>query len=443
MISFPDIALHVPTILLPRCGVDLARWAVIACDQYTSHPEYWKNVRRFVGASPSTLNLILPEVYLDRKDREPMISSIHATMQAYCDQGILVPQRPGFILVDRKTAQGVSRTGLLVALDLEQYDYAASSCSLIRPTEGTILDRLPPRAKVRDRAPIELSHIMVLINDPDRTVIEPLRAQPLEKMYDSELMMHAGRVTGYRVDAPALMQQVADSLRRLAGQAAARSPGAPLLYAVGDGNHSFATAKMIWERQKQEAGAGLDREHHPARYCLVELINVHDRGLTFEPIHRVVFNADPAELLEHARAFLKSAQSRSRVLTCAGLQDLRSAADQLWQTNTQAIAFLTADRYGILIIEDPPCALAVGSLQALLDAYQGRSPAARIDYIHGAASLFELGSQPGNIGFHLPPISRQQLFGSILRDGALPRKTFSLGEADDKRFYLECRGIGL
>jgi len=441
MICFPHIALHVPTMLLPRRGVDLMRWAVIACDQYTSHPEYWERVCSLVGASPSTMNLILPEVYLERADRDRMISGIHETMQAYCDQGILVPQRPGFILVDRTTAQGATRTGLLVALDLEQYEYDALSRSLIRPTEGTILERLPPRVRVRDRAPVELSHIMVLINDPDRTVIEPLRAQPLEKVYESQLMMQAGRVAGYLVDAPALIRQVADSLTRLAGQAADRSPGAPLLYAVGDGNHSFATAKMIWERLKREAGAGFDRDGHPARYCLAELINVHDSGLSFEPIHRVVFNANPDDLLAHAGAFFRAAQARCRVVTCASHQELRSAAARLWQEGEQAIAFLAADRCGLLMIEDRPGELAVGSLQSLLDDYQAGCPAARIDYIHGSASLFELGAQPGNIGLHLPPISRQQLFSAILRAGALPRKTFSLGEADDKRFYLEGRRI--
>jgi hypothetical protein len=254
-------------------------------------------------------------------------------------------------------------------------------------------------------------------------------------------MMGAGRVTGHLVDSPAAIQQVADSLSGLARQAAARSPGAPLLYAVGDGNHSFATAKMIWERLKKEAGDGAARRHHPARYCLVELINVHDRGLAFEPIHRVVFNVRAAELLEEAQAFFDRAHAGCRILTQASLSELRIEADRLWQTGLQAIPFLTADRYGILTIENPPCTLASGSLQGFLDAYQRSRPSAKIDYIHGAASVVELGLQPGNIGFHLPPISKQQLFSAILHEGALPRKTFSLGEADDKRFYLECRRI--
>ncbi|MDA3902264.1 MAG: DUF1015 domain-containing protein, partial [Desulfuromusa sp.] len=255
MMIYEKIAVQVPKILLPKKGTDMQRWAVIACDQYTSDQAYWQRLEQQTAGSISTLNLVFPEAYLDDADTEQRIAAINRSMEEYLADGSLEEQPPGFILVDRKTSAVESRKGLVVALDLEQYDYTAGAKSLIRSTEGTILDRLPPRIKVRKSAPIELPHIMVLIDDPDKTVIEPLFSENLETVYNFELLENGGHLKGYRVDQPELINQVAAALERLADPDTYREKsgdGEIMLYAMGDGNHSFATAKAIWEKLKQE-----------------------------------------------------------------------------------------------------------------------------------------------------------------------------------------------
>ena len=441
--TFDKIGLSVPKILLPAAGTDMRSWAVIACDQYTSDRAYWERLERQTAGSISTLNLIFPEVYLEDADADARIARINATMERYLADGSLVEQQPGLVLVDRQTSEVESRKGLVLALDLEQYDYRKGAQSLIRATEGTILDRLPPRIKVRKNAPIELPHIMVLIDDPQQTVIEPLFDADLETLYDFDLLENGGHLKGYRVADEKLIGQVASALERLADPAAYQSKyatdDAVMLYAMGDGNHSFATAKAIWEQLKADADDPAAVMDHPARYALVELVNLHDPGLEFEAIHRVLFNLDGDQLLERMTAFFAERNTPFAFSPCASL----AAAEQQAATATGCHAFpcVLAGRFGVCRVEHPEYTLAVATLQAFLDRYLEEQPQTRIDYIHGAQSVTELGSGAANAGFYLPAISKHELFRTIIFDGALPRKTFSMGEADEKRFYLECRKI--
>jgi hypothetical protein len=358
----------------------------------------------------------------------------------------LVPQRPGFILLDRKTAYTPSRKGLLVALDLEQYDYNEGSQSLIRPTEGTILDRLPPRIAVREKATIELPHIMVLIDDLEKIVIEPLCNKNLEEIYDVELMLNGGHITGYKVEDEKDIYEVADNLSRLADQKFFNnkyhlSGKAVLLYAVGDGNHSFATAKIIWENLKSMANDKRTIIHHPARYVLVELVNVHDEGLSFEPIHRVVFNIDAEEMLQNMESFFNEQGSKFTFRIFKTLEALQTESNRLTQANVHVVPFVNNKKFGILIITNPRLNLETATLQSFLDNYFQKKPHTKIDYIHEVNIVTQLGSQSGNIGFYLPAMAKHNLFKTIILDGELPRKTFSMGKANEKRFYFECRKI--
>ena len=444
--NFESIALQVPRILLPGEGADLKKWAVVACDQYTSQPEYWNAVGRFVGESPSTLNITLPEVYLESPDVGERIKSINATMRRYVSQGLLEPQEPGFMLVERTVAHGKIRRGLVAALDLERYDYAKDSTTLIRATEGTIIERLPPRIKVREHAPVESPHIMVLIDDPGRTVIEPLFEKNYPLAYDTDLMMDSGHIRGRLVSVRQDIESVARALEALGSQESFNVrygvTGRPvLLYALGDGNHSFATAKVIWENLKKTAADKSEIMRHPARYALVELVNIHDEGLEFEPIHRVVFSVDLQDLLGRMDAFCRARGSVFSWHKVDSRSEMHSKAAALARPGLHAVAFVAGSTMGLLCVDKPALTLEVATLQSFLDEYLKEKPEARIDYIHGADVVWELGSQPGNIGFGLPVLSKSDFFRTVILDGALPRKTFSMGEAHEKRFYLECRKI--
>jgi len=288
------IGIHIPEILLPEKSVSYEKWAVIACDQYTSQPEYWEEVSEIVGDSYSTLKLTLPEVYLEHGnyDTEGMIKKIHGNMREYLDKNVLVPQKPGFIYVERTTEQG-TRKGLVISIDLENYDYAANSQSLVRPTEKTVIERIPPRVKVRENATAEFPHIMLLIDDPNEAIIEPLSdmKNKLEKVYDFELMMHGGHISGYKIEDGELMGKLISGFEKLGDAELIREKysltedKAVLLFAVGDGNHSLASAKAHWENVKKTLSAE-QVETHPARFALVEVVNVHDKSLIVEPIHR-------------------------------------------------------------------------------------------------------------------------------------------------------------
>ena len=442
--NLAKLALQVPTILLPKAGVDPSRWAVIACDQYTSEPEYWQAVDRLVGDHPSSLRLVFPEVFLEEDDVDARIADINTCMNQYLAEGVLEAQEPGFILVDRKTSHAPSRKGLVVALDLEAYDYRPGSKTMIRATEGTIVDRLPPRIRVRENAAVELPHIMVLIDDPEQTVIEPLFDAELEQVYDFALMQESGHLRGWKVAQQELIDQVGSALERLAAKERFQkrydvADDEVMLYAMGDGNHSFATAKAIWEQLKSEAASPAEVMDHPARYALVELVNIHDPGLEFEAIHRVLFDVDADDLFLRAADYYQQVETLCLVEWHDDLAAAMAAAQAAGKAH--AVPFVAAGRYGLLKIAVPTLTLEVATLQNFLDDYLQSRSAARIDYIHGEEAVTRLGGQPGNVGFYLPSISKHDLFRTIVRDGALPRKTFSMGEADEKRFYLEARRI--
>lgn len=432
-----DIGIQIPQVYLPKPGVDLKKWAVIACDQFTSEPEYWQEVERMVGDAPSTLNLTFPEVHLEKPDEENRIKNIQLTMRSYLEQGILQP-RDGLIYVER-TVSGKTRKGIILCLDLERYDYNKGSSSLIRATEGTIVDRLPPRIKIRQGAVMELPHILVLIDDPNHTVIEPLAADKakLEKLYDFDLMLDSGHLAGYAVN-EAHEDQVIDALRGLANPetfAAKYGIGTDqpvLLFAMGDGNHSLATAKAIWEKMKLEAGMD-----HPSRYALVEIENVHDEGLGFEPIHRVLFGLKKDLFAALENTFGANFSYASVSSGAEMIQRVDNANGR-----KQAIGLVGGGKqFGVIEIANPTSNLAVGTLQSFLDEFLKNGGAEKIDYVHGEDVVERLALQAGNAGFYLAGMHKNELFKTVILDGALPRKTFSMGEAREKRFYMEARKI--
>ncbi|PKO22594.1 MAG: DUF1015 domain-containing protein [Chloroflexi bacterium HGW-Chloroflexi-1] len=433
----PAIGVQIPKILLPKPGVDLARWAVIACDQFTSEPEYWQAVADLVGDAPSTYHMILPEVYLETPAEAERVLSIRQTMQDYLQRDLFV-EYEGFILVERSAA-GKTRHGIMLALDLEQYDYSKGATSLIRASEGTILERIPPRVRIRSGAALELPHILVLIDDPGRTVIDPLVAKRryLRRLYDFDLMLGSGHLSGYSVDDPGLARQVRAALAELAEPAAfaARyslpNDSPVMLFAMGDGNHSLATAKAIWEELKPQVGMD-----HPARFALVEIENIHDEGLEFEPVLRVLFDVHE----DVGGALYAFYGGRVRLVSCADAAEMTAMVDGQ-SGKAHAFGIVTPQGCQVAYIADPPSSLPVGTLQNFLDAWGQRGGYARIDYVHGVDVTVRLGSQPGNVGFYLPAIAKRDFFKTVIVDGALPRKTFSMGEAKEKRFYMEARRI--
>jgi len=441
MKTFSEIALGIPKILLPQ-KVDLNQWAVVACDQYTSEPQYWNQVKKIVGTSPSTYKITLPEIYLEEKNVTERIAKINQEMKKYLQEG-LFKEEEGFILVDRKTSKVKSRKGLMVALDLEKYDFSKGSQSLIRATEGTVLERLPPRIKIREGASIELPHIMVLIDDPQKTVIEPLFKLKLPKVYDFELMMKGGHLRGWKICEEKNIEKISQALSKLNSRTSFQQkyPGKEvLLYAVGDGNHSLATAKSIWEGIKVGSKDKKKVMLHPARWALVELLNVHDSGIIFEPIHRVIFNVDLNLLLKEMEHFFSSQGSSFSFQESKTQKDLEKELS-ITEKNVHKVILVSKQGDRILKIKNPKSNLAVGTLQSFIDIYLRKHSEARIDYIHGKEVVHQLGAKPGNVGFLLPTMPKEELFRTVILDGVLPRKTFSMGEAEEKRFYLEARKI--
>ena len=422
---FQGLAFGPADILLPQ-NCDLTKWAVVACDQYTSQPEYWQRVERFVGNAPSALHLILPESSLDGPSVETDIMDVTNTMSRYLREGVFRTCPHAMIYVERTLESGKVRRGLVGMVDLEAYNYEPGAATLVRATEGTVLSRIPPRVAVRKNASIELPHAMLLVDDPEKTVVEPAAAAKgrLEKCYDFELMEHSGHLRGWLLDEPELAR-VAAALRALAGPAAFQARyGAEdlpvLLFAVGDGNHSLATAKACYERQKSLA-APEEWENLPARYALVELDNLHAASLEFEPIHRLVFGAKPEELLEALTEYYPGARRGDGT--------------------GHKLAYVYGETQGLVSVPDPAAQLPVGTLQNFLDWYLARHKGVRVDYIHGEDVVRKLAAQPDTVGFLLPAMGKEELFPTVIRDGVLPRKTFSMGEAHDKRFYLEARKI--
>ncbi len=432
------LGIEVPIIYLPSKGVDMTKWAVVACDQYTSEPEYWKDVDTLVGDAPSTLRITFPEIYLEEGGKEERIAQINATMQEYLDSGALSPMDPGFILVKRETKLSPTRWGLMVGLDLEEYDYSKGSTTKVRATEGTIVERIPPRVEIRKNAPLEFPHIMVLLDDPDSLCIEPLIAatQEMSPVYDFELMADGGHITGYHITSEQLLGGFADGLEALSSlERCTKRYGIAdqLIYAMGDGNHSLATAKSCWETLKA-AGAPMN---HPARWALVELVNIFDAGIVFEPIHRVIFKGDYGRFC----TYLKDMGSDLTETAHDSLESVVHAVEAGSADGSHIIGITRPEGLFTLTLKNPAATIAAGSVQSAMDTYLAEHKQATVDYIHGSDVTQRLGSAPGNFGILLPALRKEEFYNSIVHDGALPRKTFSMGEAEEKRFYLEGRII--
>ncbi len=439
-----DIGVGVPNVLLPKPKTDFSKWAVVACDQYTSEKEYWEEAKAYIGSEPSTLNLILPEAYLGQPDEAERIKAIQASMRDYLASDVLEEQETGFVFV-RRQAEGKVRLGLILALDLEQYDYKKGATTLIRATEGTIVERIPPRLRIREGAPLELPHILVLIDDPGRTVIEPLAKMTarMKTLYDTDLMKGGGHVSGHLVNGAEDIKAVLNALAALTDKAAFEAKygtgHAPLLFAMGDGNHSFATAKAAWENIKKTLSPA-EQETHPARYALVEIENVHDDGIIFEPIHRVLFGIAPEIAVERLGALLASENGKVLTHYYANEEDLAHAVRHP-KSGAHMLPFYFGEETGCFEVETPKQQLSVGTLQNAIDALLKEFIHSEVDYIHGADVVKKLSKSPDTVGFLLPAMKKSELFPTVVYDGALPRKTFSMGEACEKRYYMECRKI--
>jgi len=431
------LGMTTPEILLPKEGTDLTKWTVIACDQYTSEKEYWEKAADFTSGVPSTLNLIFPECFLADEGGDQRIASITNAMNSYIQGDVFGPPINGFILVKRDAPGVETRWGLMTALDLDAYDFTPESASLIRATEGTILDRIPPRKRVRKDAPLELPHIMVLLDDPDGFVVEAAREKALasqKPVYDFDLMFDAGHLTGYGITQEDQLSSLADGLTALWERQVDKTPDgkSPLLYAVGDGNHSLATAKSIWEDIKPTL-SDAERENHPSRFALIELVNLYDAGITFEPIHRILFETDGKKALEDMITALGSFTSMDSETAVS--QAVKSAPG-----SAPVVGVSYGNIQGIITLKDKK-SLPTGQVQDWIDPYITAGGAGEVDYIHGDDSTFALSRKEKCFGILLPAIGKDSFFDVIVDQGAYPRKTFSMGEAHEKRFYLEARKI--
>lgn len=408
-------------ILIPNDSVNMQKWAVIACDQYTGEPEYWDTVKNAVDSAPSSLELILPEVYLENDDVTQRIETIHNCMEKYLEEGIFTEYKNAMIYVERVQSNGIVRKGLIGVIDLEKYDFSKGSSSEVRATEATVIERIPPRIKIRQGAALELPHIMILIDDPDQTVIEAVDKDSMKKLYDTKLMQNGGSICGYLVDELA-QEKIDSALAALAdpdtfNKKYGLDDSPVLLYAMGDGNHSLATAKEYYEQLKK-ASPDKDFSNHPARYALAEIVNLHSDALKFEAIYRLLFDVDCDKLI-------------------AGLTEHLTLSEEPAE---QWINIVCRGQEKKLYIHNPSSNLAVGSLQNYLDGYI-KENGGKIDYIHGIDNVKSLAAKHDGIAIILPDMNKSQLFPTVIKDGALPRKTFSMGHADDKRFYIEARRI--
>ena len=437
------LGVGIPEILLPRSGTDLSKWAVIACDQFTQDRNYWEQVKKAIDGAPSCLNLIFPEAFLEAvyledssaKTVPRRIHDIRNSMDSYIGGKIFAPPRRCGVYLERSTPLHPRRRGLVLAVDLEQYNWAPESRPLIRSTEETVKERLPPRMEIRRGAPLELPHILLLIDDEEDRLIPSLGeiARKRPPLYETPLMMNSGAVTGWPVDTEDAWAVLAEGLEALAEKSAGRYGGAsplagasPFLFAVGDGNHSLATAKAIWEEYKKAHASETtgsaetspstegvaSAADHPARWALVEVENLYDPGIRFEPIHRLIFGAEPDELLD----------------ALSVLKDIRCRPEN--------------EEGRVIRIENLSPDIATASLQPLLDDFVKRKGLS-IDYIHGEDELIRLASDPARpaVGLILPPVRKDGLFKTVAQTGPLPRKSFSMGESWEKRFYLECRRL--
>ncbi|MBE6563680.1 MAG: DUF1015 domain-containing protein [Ruminococcaceae bacterium] len=397
-------------ILIPN--EEMSKWAVIACDQFTSDESYWSKVESFVGESRSALRITLPEIYLEKDNVDSRIAAVNETMKAYLDEGIFRTLENAFVYIERTQPDGRIRRGILGRVDLEEYDYRKGADTLVRATEGTVLSRIPPRVKIRRNAPLELPHVMLLADDKENVLFATLdeKKDTFEKVYDFDLMMGGGHIVGYRLPADQTERILAAQETLMGGK------DNPLLFAVGDGNHSLATAKECYTLLKQSIGEE-KAKNHPARYALVEAVNIHDAALDFEPIYRVIFDCDTEELKKDLKAHFEAA-------------DNNAFFEYVTKEGREQIPMTLAE--GQLI---------VGALQDYLDEWLKAHPAARVDYIHEEGETVALAQKDHAAGFLFTGMGKADLFPAVAASGSLPRKTFSMGVSRDKRYYLEARRI--
>ncbi len=444
---FSNLGIALPTLLLPGPRVDLEAWAVIACDQFTQDPGYWQKVEERVGSRTSTLRLIFPEIFLEEPQRHERIRGIQEAMRSYLDQGIFGPPLSACVYLERSTPLHPLRRGLVLLIDLERYDWSPQARPWIRATEGTVRERIPPRMEIRRGAALETPHVILLVDDNQETLLEGLggRIDTKKPTYETSLMLGGGTLRGWQVDKPEDLEHIAASLETLAQRSKTRylrgtetAPmDDPFLFAVGDGNHSLATAKAVWEEYKALHGGEINLMSHPARWALVEIENLYDRGIEFEPIHRVLFGAsldDTVELLSSLPDF-----TAQRVTTTQELSRLVGERDY---KNTR-YGIISKD--GALLVETSAPGIATEPLQPLLDRWVGQKEGRFIDYLHGTEETLrvslETESPKPRVGILLPPVEKADLFATVARSGPLPRKSFSMGEAVEKRYYLECRAL--
>ena len=417
-------------ILLPAANISLDPWACIAVDQFTSQPEYWQRAEELAAGKPSTLHIVLPEAYLGTPQEEERMQTIRRTMQEY-RKSVLTRRVRGFVYVERTQMDGTIRQGLVGAVDLEAYDYNPGSKPAIRPSEKTVVERIPPRLKVRRGAILETPHVMMLADDEKKTLIEPIgdHKDGLPLLYDGELMLGGGHVAGWAVEDPALIAQIENALTVLGSQEEfdKKYPDAtrrdPLTLAVGDGNHSLATAKACWEELKKTLTPE-QAENHPARWCLAEVCNVHSPAIEIEPIHRVLFNVDCATVL----------------LSLITWSDSNMAGCCFGGSKKQPFTLAGPHMANVLSFEDPTEPLTVGTIDDFISDYIERHPEAKVDYVHDEPAVRALCKQ-GAVAFLMPPFAKSDLFRGVVMGGVLPRKTFSMGHAEEKRYYIECRKI--
>ena len=404
-------------ILLPK-NADFSKWAVIACDQFTSDQEYWNRVRANAEGSVSTINLILPEAELGTEKEAAHTALINKTMAEYMENGVFETYENSLIYVERTLENGSIRMGLMGMVDLDAYDYTVGATSAIRATERTVTERIPPRQRVRRDAPIELPHILLLCDDHEKVLIEPIAAKKdsFKVLYDCDLMEDGGHITGWLVPQEEVEKFNATLTEYSAnvGKKYEGLKGEPVVFAVGDGNHSLATAKSCYEELKKN-NPGVDLSAHPARYALVELENIHDPSQEFEPIHRVIFNTDTKKML-------------------------KAVEENICAEGGYPVKWYIGSESGTVYLDRAKSELAVGVLQAFLDEYLKENEG-EIDYIHDDDALIALAAKENAIGFLVPGMEKSQLFRGVVSDGVLPRKTFSMGHSREKRYYLESRKI--
>ena len=420
------LGIAIPSILLPDEKTNMKKWAVVACDQFTSDAKYWSDVEKTVGNAPSTLHMILPEIYLKDDDVAARIDFAKQTMVDYIEEGILKELSPGFILVER-TISGKVRRGLMAAVDLDEYDFSKGSKSVIRATEDTLIERIPPRVKIREGAAVELPHVLVLMDDPEDTVIGTLsRAKAeLKEVYNFDLMQNGGHIAGYFCANENINNRVLEAASKLTLHDGMR-------FCIGDGNHSLATAKTVWENAKKYLSEE-ELATSPLRYALVEIVNIRDEAMSMMPIHRAITKVSPAHCIQRVCDILNEKGLGAKLMFMRNTSRFKQGDDPY------TIYVKTKQTTGKIEITKPSHPLAVGDIEPALEQYLSENPSSSIEYLHGDSQFNEFSLMYDTVAFYMPNVDKANFFHTVIQCGVLPKKTFSLGEANEKRYYIECR----